>query len=111
MGLLKKARRKETNVINGLSEKVKQVTDAEALGILTLDPNEPQARIYRELWEGKNDEYRRNFSQNLFRVWCISHLKRVNELGGAGQITFSVYDKESSVLLGTYSDKRGFRGQ
>lgn len=110
MGLLKKTKRNATATMNVLAEKVKQVNDLEAMGLLTLDVNEPQAVMYRELWDGKDKKYKENFTANIFRVWVVSHLKRSNELGRVAKITFSIFCKETNDLLGTYSDRDGFRG-
>ncbi|HWK58749.1 MAG TPA: hypothetical protein VNQ80_15505 [Parapedobacter sp.] len=111
MGLLKKAKRNAAPAVNQLAEKVKQVNDLEALGALTLNPDEPSAVMYRELWNGRDNKYKENFTANVFRVWALTHLKRVQELGGVSKIIFSIFDKETNEPLGTYSDARGFRGQ
>lgn len=110
MGLLKKAKRNAALGVNQLAEKIKQVNDLEALGALTLNPDEPSAVIYRELWNGRDNKYKKNFTANVFRVWALANLKLVRELGGVSQIIFSIFDKETNDLLGTYSDARGFRG-
>lgn len=108
MGILKKIKRKTPTAqgIDALAAKIGHVNDLIALRLLKLSDTEPNAYIYPEMWAGKDDEYKRNWCQNVFIAWSLLHKKTPEQIRA---LDFHVFDSDGVALLGRYNDRDGFR--
>ncbi len=107
MGMLKKLNQKKRPDVQQIAELMKNVIDLTAMGLLQPGEETPDFYIYPELFAGKDQKFKSNFCQNVFRVWCLTSGKTPEE---TRSMTVAVFHKENGDLLGTYTEKDGFVG-
>lgn len=108
MGTLKKLKRQSKADVSRIAELIKNVNDLVAMGLLQMEFGAPDIYIYPEIWAGKSATFKKNWCQNVFRVWCLNSGKTPEE---TRTLTMAVFHKENGDLLATYTEKGGFVGQ